>query len=140
MEKRDCDIAGAEALKGIALAAWGHVNLHGRFELTTRPPPVDMAALVQQLAQHMDGVLARLAAERARTVWYAPPVVRRVRSTTLIWTPRKPKDEHRRGRREQQHNALDLGWLVPAAQGGVGAERCVGRGGVGQWRDCQNTG
>lgn len=62
------DTAGAEALKGIALAAWGHMNLHGRFEFTTRPHPVDMAALVQQLAQHMDGVLARLAAERARTV------------------------------------------------------------------------
>jgi hypothetical protein len=44
--------AGAEALKGIALAAWGHVNRHGRFEFTTRPQPIDMAALVQHLAQH----------------------------------------------------------------------------------------
>ena len=46
------DAAGAEALKGIALAAWGHVNLHGRFEFTTRPQPIDVAALVLQLAQH----------------------------------------------------------------------------------------
>ncbi len=46
------DSAGVEALKGIALAAWGHVNLHGRFEFTRGPQPIDVAALVQQLAQH----------------------------------------------------------------------------------------
>jgi len=46
------DTAGAEALQGSALAAWGHVNLPGRFEVTTRPQPRDRAALVQQLAQH----------------------------------------------------------------------------------------
>ena len=46
------DTAGAEARKGIALATWGHVNLHGRFEFTARPQPIDMAALAQQLAQH----------------------------------------------------------------------------------------
>jgi hypothetical protein len=46
------DTADAKARKGIALAAWGHVNLHGRCEFTTRPQPIDMAALVQQLAQH----------------------------------------------------------------------------------------
>jgi len=46
------DTAGAEALKKIALVAWQHVNLHGRHEFTKRPQPVDLAALVQQLAQH----------------------------------------------------------------------------------------
>jgi len=46
------DTAGVEALKGIALAAWGHVNLHGRFEFTKRTPPIDLQAIVQQMAQH----------------------------------------------------------------------------------------
>ncbi len=46
------DTPGAEALKKIALVAWQHVNLHGRHEFTKRPQPIDLAALVQQLAQH----------------------------------------------------------------------------------------
>jgi hypothetical protein len=45
------DTAGVEALKGVALAAWGHVNLHGRFEFTKRTTPIDLEAIVQLLAQ-----------------------------------------------------------------------------------------
>jgi len=46
------DAAGVEALTHIALVAWQHVNLHGRHEFTKRPQPIDLAALVQQLAHH----------------------------------------------------------------------------------------
>jgi hypothetical protein len=46
------DTAGAAALQQIALAAWQHVNLHGRHEFTKRPQPIDPAELVQQLEQH----------------------------------------------------------------------------------------
>jgi len=45
------DAAGVEALKGIALSAWGHTNLHGRYAFTTPTTPIDIAAIVQQLAQ-----------------------------------------------------------------------------------------
>jgi TnpA family transposase len=45
------DTAGVEALRGVALAAWGHINLHGRFEFTKRPRPIDLEAIVQLLAQ-----------------------------------------------------------------------------------------
>jgi len=45
------DTDGVEALKGIALSAWGHANLHGRFAFTKPTTPIDIAAIVQLLAQ-----------------------------------------------------------------------------------------
>jgi len=45
------DSATVEALKGIALSAWGHANLHGRYAFTTPTTPIDIAAIVQLLAQ-----------------------------------------------------------------------------------------
>ena len=52
MQKLACgDTAAVEALRRVALAAWGHINLHGRFEFTKQLPPIDLAAIVQRLAQ-----------------------------------------------------------------------------------------
>jgi len=52
VEKLDCgDTDGVEALKGIALSAWGHANLHGRFAFTKPTTSIDIAAIVQLLAQ-----------------------------------------------------------------------------------------
>jgi TnpA family transposase len=45
------DIASVEALKHVGLVAWGHTNMHGQFEFTTRPKPVDVEAIVLQIAQ-----------------------------------------------------------------------------------------
>jgi hypothetical protein len=45
------DTAGAEALKQISPIAWQHVNVHGRYEFTKRPQPIDLADIVRHLAQ-----------------------------------------------------------------------------------------
>jgi len=49
--KSDCPTLLRGHLKGIALSAWGHANLHGRFAFTTPTTPIDIAAIVQLLAQ-----------------------------------------------------------------------------------------
>jgi len=45
------DVAGAEALKHISPVAWPHVNFHGRFEFAKQPAPIDLAGMVQEMAQ-----------------------------------------------------------------------------------------
>jgi hypothetical protein len=37
-------------LKQISPIAWQHINFYGRYEFTTLPAPIDMEAIVQQLA------------------------------------------------------------------------------------------
>jgi TnpA family transposase len=45
------DVVGAEALKHISPVAWPHVNFHGRFEFAKQPAPIDLAGMIQEVAQ-----------------------------------------------------------------------------------------
>ncbi len=45
------DDRGAEALKQMSPVAWQHVNVHGRYEFTKQPQPIDLPDIVRHLAQ-----------------------------------------------------------------------------------------
>jgi hypothetical protein len=45
------DGAGAEVLTQVSPIAWQHINFYGRYEFTKRPAPIDLDAIVEQLAQ-----------------------------------------------------------------------------------------
>ena len=45
------DRQGATLLKQISPVAWQHLNFYGRYEFTNHPTPINMDAIVQELAQ-----------------------------------------------------------------------------------------
>ena len=42
----------SELLRRVSPVAWQHINLHGRYEFNKPPQMIDVASLVQQLAQY----------------------------------------------------------------------------------------
>ena len=42
----------SEILRRVSPVAWQHINFHGRYEFNKPPQIVDVASLVQQLAQY----------------------------------------------------------------------------------------
>jgi TnpA family transposase len=50
-KERAGDTAGAEALRQVSPVAWQHINFYGRYAFTKRPEPIDLAGIVQELAQ-----------------------------------------------------------------------------------------
>jgi len=46
------DMDSVALRKGVSPVAWQNHNFYGRYEFTTRPPSIDLALLVQELAQH----------------------------------------------------------------------------------------
>ena len=45
------DRQGAAFLKQVSLVAWQHINLHGHYEFSQLPEPIDIDALVRELSQ-----------------------------------------------------------------------------------------
>jgi len=45
------DSEGAAQLHNLSPAAWQHINLFGRYEFTKRVEPIDMKAVIRELAQ-----------------------------------------------------------------------------------------
>jgi Tn3 transposase DDE domain len=45
------DAAGAALLTHVSPVAWQHINLCGRYEFTQGPEPINIAAIVEALAQ-----------------------------------------------------------------------------------------
>jgi hypothetical protein len=45
------DRAGAELLTQVSPIAWQHINFYGRYEFTKGPTPIDLDAIVEELAQ-----------------------------------------------------------------------------------------
>jgi TnpA family transposase len=45
------DRAGAELLTQVSPIAWQHINLYGRYEFTKGPTPINLDAIVEELAQ-----------------------------------------------------------------------------------------
>jgi hypothetical protein len=50
-QERCADAAGAALLTQGSPAAWQHINLCGRYEFTKAPESINMAAIIQALAQ-----------------------------------------------------------------------------------------
>jgi len=42
---------GVELLTQVSPIAWQHINFYGRYELTKGPTPIDLDAIVEELAQ-----------------------------------------------------------------------------------------
>lgn len=42
----------SELLRRVSPVAWQHINFHGRYEFNKSPKMIDVASLVQQLAQY----------------------------------------------------------------------------------------
>src|SRR6266498_2485505 len=47
------DRAGAELLTQVSPVAWQHINFYGRYEFTKGPTPINLDAIVEELAQHV---------------------------------------------------------------------------------------
>jgi len=50
-KERQGDAAGAARLTQVSPVAWQHINLCGRYEFTKAPESINMATLIQALAQ-----------------------------------------------------------------------------------------
>lgn len=46
------DGAGAALLTQVSPIAWQHINFYGRYEFTKGPTPINLNAIVEELAQH----------------------------------------------------------------------------------------
>jgi hypothetical protein len=45
------DRAGAELLAQVSPIAWQHINFYGRYEFSKGPTPINLDAIVEELAQ-----------------------------------------------------------------------------------------
>lgn len=48
---RECNGQDSDVLKQISPVAWQHINLYGRYEFNKKPEPINMDAIIQELAQ-----------------------------------------------------------------------------------------
>jgi hypothetical protein len=46
------DRAGVELLTQVSPIAWQHINFYSRYEFTKGPTPINLDAIVEELAQH----------------------------------------------------------------------------------------